>query len=220
MTAAISVQTPRTVTAAYSNVFDDSITPIGIPMLFTRRTEIYGEKEPAERIFKVLSGAVCTYTLLKDGRRQVDAFYLPGDLFGLEIAEEYTFPAKAVVDCQLLVIQRSALSALVSRDSKVARQLYALTAAELKHAQNHMILLIKTAEERIVAFLLEMSERSKDHLEIDLPMSRQDIADYLGLTIETVSRALTELREGAAISVPTSHRILLHKPATLRRLND
>ncbi len=188
-------------------------------MLFPRRTEIYGEKQPSEHVYKVLSGAVCTYKLLIDGRRQVDAFYLPGDVFGLDFNKERTLSAKAVVDCRILVIKRSALTALVTHDNKVARQLWAFTAAELKHAQDHMILLIKTAEERVVAFLLEMAERSNDHLEIDLPMTRQDIADYLGLTIETVSRTLTQLQANAAISVPSSHRIILRKPAALRCLN-
>ena len=85
--------------------------------------------------------------------------------------------------------------------------------------QDHILLLIKTAQERVAGFLLEMAERIKSATEIELPMSRQDIADYLGLTIETVSRTLTILENSAAIALPSSRRIVLRNPAALRRLN-
>jgi len=199
--------------------FHASIDLMGSPMPFGRNTEIYGENEPAEYVYKVLSGTVRTYKVLNDGRRQIGAFHLPGDVFGLEIGEEHSFSAEAITDCKILVVKRSALVSLAQRDTEVARQLWAMTAAELQRAQDHIMLLIKTAQERVAGFLLEMAKRSTAAAEIELPMSRQDIADYLGLTIETVSRTLSQLEKGAAIAVPTSRRIVLRNRAALSRLN-
>ena len=199
--------------------FRSSVELMGAPMPFGRNAEIYGENEPAEYLYKVISGTVRTYKVLNDGRRQIGAFYLPGDMFGLEIGDEHSFSAEAIVDSKVLVIKRSSVVALAGRDTDVAHQLWAMTAAELQRAQDHIMLLIKTAQERVAGFLLEMAKRSSVASEVDLPMSRQDIADYLGLTIETVSRTLTQLEKGAAIAVPTSRRIVLRNRAALSRLN-
>ena len=199
--------------------FNSSIELMGAPMPFGRNAEIYGENEPAEYLYKVISGTVRTYKVLNDGRRQIGAFYLPGDVFGLEIGDEHTFSAEAIIDSKVLVIKRSSVVGLAARDTEVARQLWAMTAGELQRAQDHIMLLIKTAQERVAGFLLEMAKRSAASTEVDLPMSRQDIADYLGLTIETVSRTLTQLEKGAAIAVPTSRRIVLRNRAALSRLN-
>ena len=197
----------------------NSIELMGAPMPFARNAEIYGENEPAEYLYKVLSGTVRTYKVLNDGRRQIGAFYLPGDIFGLEVGTEHTFSAEAITDCKILVIKRSTVIGLAARENDVARQLWAMTATELQRVQDHIMLLIKTAQERVAGFLLEMAKRSPSGNEIDLPMSRQDIADYLGLTIETVSRTLTQLENSAAISVPSSRRIVLRNRAALSRLN-
>ena len=101
----------------------------------------------------------------------------------------------------------------------VARQLWTFTANELQRVQQHMLLLIKSAQERVACFLLEMAERRSSGNAVELPMSRQDIADYLGLTIETVSRTLTSLENANAIEVPTSRRIVLRNRVALSRLN-
>jgi len=196
-----------------------SIEMMGAPMPFARNAEIYGENEPADYLYKVISGAVRTYKVLNDGRRQIGSFYLPGDIFGLEVGDEHSFSAEAVADCKVLVIKRSALVALAGRDTEVARQLWTMAAAELQRAQDHVMLLIKTAQERVAGFLVEMSSRNAGASEVDLPMSRQDIADYLGLTIETVSRTLTQLENSGAIAVPTSRRIVLRSRGALNRLN-
>jgi len=196
-----------------------SIELMGASMSFSRNQEIYWEGEPADYFYQVVSGTVRTYKILADGRRQIGAFYLPGDMFGLESGEEHAFSAEAIADAKVLVISRSALVALAQRDSDVAHQLWAVTARELQRVQEHVLLLIKTAQERVVGFLLEMAERTRDDNEVELPMSRQDIADYLGLTIETVSRTLTHLATTAAIEVPTSRRIVLRNRAALSRLN-
>lgn len=197
----------------------NSIELMGAPMPFARNTEIYGENEPAEYLYKVVSGSVRTYKVLNDGRRQIGAFYLAGDVFGLEVGEEHTFSAEAIVDSKVLVIKRSMVVGLAARQTDVAHQLWTMTAGELLRVQDHILLLIKTAQERVAGFLLEMAARGTAGNEIDLPMSRQDIADYLGLTIETVSRTLTQLENSAAISVPTSRRIVLRNRAALNRLN-
>jgi CRP/FNR family transcriptional regulator, nitrogen fixation regulation protein len=97
----------------------------------------------------------------------------------------------------VLVVKRKPLMALAERDGEVARQLWASTAAELNRAQGRLLLLIKSAQERVAGFLLEMAARSSGRDEVDLPMTRQDIGEYLGLTIETVSRTLTSMQETA-----------------------
>jgi CRP/FNR family transcriptional regulator, nitrogen fixation regulation protein len=207
------------VPAVNSHVLGASIELMGAPMPFTRNAEIYGENEPAEYLYKVVSGSVRTYKVLNDGRRQIGAFYLPGDVFGLEVGDEHTFSAEAIVNSKILVIKRSALINLAARDNETARKLWTMTADELQRVQAHILLLIKTAQERVAGFLLEMASRVPVGNEIDLPMSRQDIADYLGLTIETVSRTLTQLENTAAIAVPSSRRIVLRNRAALNRLN-
>jgi CRP-like cAMP-binding protein len=192
---------------------------MGAQMSFPRNAEIYGEGEPADYIYRVISGAVRTYKVLADGRRQVGGFYLPGDMFGLEPGEEHTFSAEAIAESKVLVIKQSAVMALAERDGEVARQLWNLTGRELSRVQDHILLLIKSAHERVATFLLEMAERECAGNAVDLPMSRQDIADYLGLTIETVSRTLSHMESLATIEVPSSRRIVLRNRAALSRLN-
>lgn len=203
-----------------SHSLSGQIELMGAAMPFGRNAEIYGENERADYLYKVISGSVRTYKVLNDGRRQIGAFYLPGDLFGLEIGNEHTFSAEAITDCKVLVIKRSALVALAAHDGGVAHKLWTMTASELQRAQSHIMLLIKTAQERVAGFLLEMSSRASVSNEVELPMSRQDIADYLGLTIETVSRTLTQLENAATIAVPSSRRIVLRNRGALNRLNS
>src|SRR5262252_7270308 len=197
-----------------------AIELIGACMSFVANAEIYGESEPAEYLYKVVSGTVRTYKVLVDGRRQIGAFHLPGDIFGLETGDVHTFSAEAITDCKIIVIKRSAVMALAAKDNEVARQMWALTAHELQRVQEHILVLIRSARERVASFLLEMAKRAPAGAAVELPMSRQDIADYLGLTIETVSRTLTQLEKTAAIEVPTSRRIVLRNRSALSRLNS
>src|SRR5215510_4339464 len=191
---------------------------MGASMSFARNAEIYGEQEPTDYFYKVIKGAVRTYKVLIDGRRQIGAFYLPGEIFGLETGEEHVFSAEAIVDAKILVIKRSIVIGLAGRDGDMAHQLWTLTGSELQRAQKHLLLLSKTASERVASFLLEMADRVESSDEVELPMSRQDIADYLGLTIETVSRMLTRLEKESAIALPTCKRIVLRDRVALRRL--
>jgi CRP/FNR family transcriptional regulator, nitrogen fixation regulation protein len=189
-------------------------------MAFARNAEVYGESEPADYVYKVVSGAVRTYKIFDDGRRQIGGFYFPGDIFGLEVSSEHQFSAEAIDKSVVLVVKRSALLALADRDRDVARRLWSFTAAELSRVQKHMLLLTRSAEERVACFLLEMAGRLATAEAVELPMSRQDIADYLGLTIETVSRTLTHLQATAAIALPTSRRVELRNRTALHSLNS
>jgi CRP-like cAMP-binding protein len=125
--------------------------------------------------------------------------YLPGDVFGIEIDDEHHFSAEAITDSMILVVKRSALMSLANTDGDVARRLWTFTARELRRMQDHVLLLTKTAQERVASFLLDLAKRLAAVEKIEIPMSRQDIADYLGLTIETISRTLTRLETQAAI---------------------
>lgn len=199
----------------------DPFDQIGTCMLFERNAEIFAENEPAEDLYRVVSGAVRTCNLMSDGRRHIGAFYLPGDLFGLEASASYRFSAEAVRDSRLLVVGRRALLARAAADREVWTALWDCTLRHLQRAQNHMLLLgRKCAQERLAAFLLEMAERLPGGGAIELPMSRQDIADYLGLTIETVSRTLTQMERDRIVEIPAARLIELRNRNALVEMND
>jgi len=137
----------------------------------------------------------------------------------LETGDEHSFSAEAISDAKILVVKRSALLALAERESEAARQLWSVTGQELRRVQDHILLLVKTAKERVGSFLLEMAKRHPGGNDVELPMSRQDIADYLGLTIETVSRTLTELENSASIKLASARHIVLRNRRALGVLN-
>jgi CRP/FNR family nitrogen fixation transcriptional regulator len=197
----------------------DAIERMGFTSSYPLNTEIYGEEEPAEYLYKVVSGAVRTYRILENGRRQIAAFYVPGDVFGLETRDEHALSAESISQCKLLLVKRRDLIALASQDNVVARLLWTLTAAELRRVQDHILLFAMSAEQRVAGFLMEMARRLSADDEIKLPMARRDIADYLGLTIETISRSLTHLENAAAIKMPNSRRIQFRDYAALGRLS-
>ena len=201
-----------------TSLLRDSINVMGATVPYSRNTEIFGENEPADYVYKVLAGAVRTYKVFADGRRQIGGFYLPGDVFGLETDDCHTFSAEAINDAKILVVKRTALMALAIRDNEVARELWSMMGQEMRRVQDHIFLLIKSAKERVVGFLLEMAERVPGGNNIELPMTRQDIADYLGLTMETVSRTLTDLQTGASIKLASARRIVLQDRGALRRI--
>src|SRR3954467_446364 len=158
---------------------------------YSKDEEIYGEGEPAEYVYQVIRGSVRTYKLLNDGRRQIGAFHLPGDVFGLEPEPAHRLTAEAIADTTVRLVKRRSLEQAAGITVQVARSLWAMTAGELRHAEDHMLLLgRKNAMERVASFLLEMDRRLAKTGMMALPMCRRDIGDYLGLTLETVSRAL------------------------------
>ena len=138
----------RSVPPVISRNLNNSVELMGAPMPFVRNAEIYGENEPAEYLYKVISGTVRTYKVLNDGRRQIGAFYLPGDMFGLEIGDEHTFSAEAIVDSKVMVIKRSSVISLAARENDVARQLWTMTAGELQRVQDHICLLYTSPSPR------------------------------------------------------------------------
>jgi len=202
------------------NTIMGAVELMGVRMSYARNEEVFGQGEAAEYIYKVVSGAVRICKILDDGRRQVIAFHMPGEIFGLEVEEDHRFSAEAITDAVILVVKRSTVLALAARDGHIANQLWALTTQDLQRVQNHMLVLgCMNAKQKVATFLLQMAKRRCTSDEIELPMPRQDIADYLGLTIETVSRTMTQLENAAAIGMTTSRRIVLRDRAALVQLN-
>jgi len=195
------------------------IDMMGAPVAFARNDEIYAEGEAADYVYKIVRGTVRTSKILADGRRQIGAFYLAGDMFGLEAGDEHVFSAEAIDESQVLVLKRSALVARAARDGAVAQGLWTLISRELSRAQERVLLLAKTAQERVAGFLLDMAARQGAGDTVDLPMSRQDIADYLGLTMETVSRTLNGLAGNASIQLLNARHIALRDIAALQQMN-
>src|ERR1700760_2234372 len=167
---------------------------------YKKGTEIYGENGPAEYVYQVKTGAVRSYKLLTDGRRQIGAFHLVGDIFGLENGNAHRFTAEALVKTTVRLIKRQSLEAVAKNDAVVSRNLLSMTTSNLEHAENHMLLLgRKTSLEKVAAFLLEMDGRLTATGIMALPMTRRDIADYLGLALETVSRELSRLQRAGVL---------------------
>src|SRR5450432_1759123 len=186
---------------------------------YKKEEEIYGEDEPAEYVYQVICGAVRTYKLLSDGRRQIGAFHLPGDVFGLESGSNHRLAAEAIIDTTVRLVKRRSLEQAAGVDVQVARKLWTMTAGDLRHAEDHMLLLgRKTAMERVATFLLEMDRRLAVAGMIALPMCRRDIGDYLGLTLETVSRALSGLQTEGVVGFSNARQIVLRNRARLHSL--
>jgi CRP/FNR family transcriptional regulator, nitrogen fixation regulation protein len=179
---------------------------------FRRNQEIHGQGEAADRIYEVRRGAVRSYKTLTDGRRQICAFHLPGDIFGWESGLTYRFTSEAIEHTCVRVVRRRVLEYVAERDVRVTRDLLCMATRNLEHAETQMMVLGRTnALERVAAFLLEMDRRLSGTDVLVLPMSRRDIADYLGLTLETVSRGLSQLRaSGALIFVEGQRQIALN----------
>jgi len=183
---------------------------IGTRLGFSRNAEIYPEGGHADCWYKVVSGTVRICKLLADGRRHVAEFYFAGDCFGIDGANERLYSAEAVDDVIVMRYRRSATEQLVDGNPALARLLRETVLRELSNAQGRALLLGRmTAPERVATFLLEMFERRDRTRVLDLPMSRNDIADYLGLTIETVCRTLSAIKREGAIALPNPHRIEL-----------
>ena len=179
--------------------------------------ELFGEGEPADYMYKMVRGTVRSYKSLGEGRRKIEAFRLAGDIFGLEFGEEREFGAEAIDDVCVLIARRVVCAPI---DCETVQGLWAVTAFELQRVQQHALLLAKNARQRVACFLIEMSRRLSETHVIELPMPRQDIADYLGLTIETVSRTITQFEASGFIGLPTSRRIVLSDPAALQQLSE
>jgi len=187
---------------------------------YRKDEEIYGEDEPAEYVYQIIRGAVRTYKLLSDGRRQIGAFHLPGDVFGLESGIAHRLAAEAIIDTTVRLVKRRNLEQAAGVDVQVARKLWTMTSGELRHAEDHMLLLgRKNAMERVANFLLEMDRRLAVAGMMALPMCRRDIGDYLGLTLETVSRALSQLHNEGVLGFSGARQIVLRNRQRLKNMD-
>lgn len=181
---------------------------------FAAKAMLFDQGAPAGSVFNVTEGIVRLYKSLPDGRRQIVGFALPGDFLGLALQDRYGVAAEAVTPVSVCRFDRSAFLACVEGKPHLLRRLHEFAGHELSLAQDQMLLLgRRTAEEKIAAFLLDLQTRyariGATSVTVPLPMSRQDIADYLGFTIETVSRTLTRLaREKPILIVPDGVRLL------------
>jgi len=212
MTLALSLDTPRT-----PPHIDDVMERVGLRMTFAKGEEIFAQDDDADMIHSVVSGAVRTMRLTSDGRRQIGDFYYPGDIIGLEVGDTYRFSAEALSDCVVRVIKRSSLHAL-SGDGGLDRTLWEATRRELERTQEHLLMLgRKSACERVASFLRDVAQRMGSE-DVSLPMGRQDMADYLGLTIETVSRMVTQLQGSQIVEFANSRQFRVTRWPALDRL--
>lgn len=168
------------------------------------REHVFCEGDPRTHVFEVETGAIVVYKVLPDGRRQVMSFAYPGDLIGLGASSEHTLNAQAASPAKLRCLAAHSLEEAAGRDPALAVKLYRAVSRELTETQSLLVSIgQQTALERVATFLFSLDQRAKARGEnvLHLPMRRSDIADFLGLTIETVSRTFTKLRTMGVIKV-------------------
>ena len=180
--------------------------------------------EPASYLFNITEGVVKVYRLLPDGRQQITGFLFPGDFLGLATGNAYAFSAEAVTPVRYCRFARKPLERFLGDAPRMERQLLTIASNELAAAQEQMVVLgRKTAREKLASFLITLSQRmkrlGKPEDMLDLPMSRADIADYLGLTTETVSRTFTQFRTSGLIELPKAGGVRIKNRASLVRIS-
>lgn len=189
------------------------------------RRPIIEEGEPADYLFNITHGAARLYKLMLDGRRQITGFLFAGDFLGIAMNEKYAYSAEPIGKISLCRYPRRKLEALVDEIPSLERRFLGIASNELVQAQDQILLLgRKTAQEKVVSFLLNLSDRAVKRGDvaspITLPMSRADIADYLGLTTETVSRNITHLKRRGCIYLMQGGKVDLVDLEVLRKLAD
>lgn len=191
----------------------------GVVTHFAPDRQLYAEGDDARSFYKVVSGVMRTCRFLSDGRRQIDAFHMEGDVFGFEAGPDHRMSAEAVSDCTVIAYRRRGLESMLFHDERLGNWFFSHAMTSLALAREHSLLLSRSsAAQKIAAFLQEIATRNGNDSSVDLPMSRQDIADYLGLTIETVSRTLSQLERNGTIALATSRRVMLKDRQALRTL--
>ena len=185
------------------------LTGFGTRMTVKRGQEIFGEGDAADSCYRLVEGSVRLVKLMADGRRQVCEFLNAGDLLGFETEDEHYFAAEAVSDCTLVRYPHRTVETLLVEDKAFARHVRKITARNMQDAYQRMVMLChKPAQARIAWFLLDMADRApNDAGAIHLPMTRTDIANYLGMAIETVSRVLGQFKATGAIAQKSLNRI-------------
>jgi CRP/FNR family nitrogen fixation transcriptional regulator len=208
--------------AALVSVFGEStaLCAIGTVALFARNSTIFSEGDDANYAYKVVSGGVRLFKIMPDGRRQIAEFALPGDYFGIAWLAQHALTAEAICDTTAICYSRARLERLGDEDRAVRAELYSTLRHDLWAAQNHLVILGRqNARERVASFLVQLTERKAtvDRMVLRIPMSRQDIADYLGLTIETVCRTLSALKRERLIAIPSRRTIIICNLEALRQ---
>lgn len=207
------IATPRAETPDCNlcDVFANASTAPRSP--FAPGERLFRQGDPVRLVYRVLRGAAVSYRLLADGRRQVTGFHLPGDFVGLEAGVEHAITAEALTTVHASAIERAELAERAATDIGLARALWQITVRAVHRSEDHALILARQgATERVVAFLLDFAGRLGHPEFIDLPMTRQDIADHVGLTIHTVSRTLSQLQtEGLIEARSTRHVRLLQR---------
>jgi CRP-like cAMP-binding protein len=194
---------------------------LGVVVTLHRDQSLFYEGDRAEFYFKVVSGAIRGCKLLPDGRRHVGDFFLAGDFIGLEAATNYIFSAEAITDTTLVRYCRRSVDALAATEPRVGRRLLDIVCHGLSAAKQQMVLLSrKTAEERIASFVLGMAERNGRADYVALPMTRTDIGDHLGLTMETVSRAFSQLKSDGVLELKNSREVTIRDRNALESLAE
>lgn len=185
----------------------DLLEQFGATVTVHRDRAIHDQGDTAEFCYRIISGCVRTVRLMEDGRRQIGEFLMTGDMLGFDALDSFDFAAEAVSDVVLRRYPRRMVDALAESNMLLARKLRDMASVSLRVAHSRMVLLgRKTATERIASFLLEMAQRLpslRTHV-LELPMGRTDIADHLGLTIETVCRVLAHLRRDGTLAINRS----------------
>jgi CRP/FNR family nitrogen fixation transcriptional regulator len=216
MTYAFEFKTARAAAFALPELDDrhDPMVRMGVRIAYAKDEEIFGQDEDADLIYRVLSGSVRATRLLSDGRRQIGAFYRAGDLFGFETAPRHRFSAEALQETVVLVVKRAAPRVA---GGDLDRMIWTATSRELERTQEHLLLLgRKSACEKVASFLLDLAEGVAGDT-VSLPMGRLDIADYLGLTIETVSRMLSQLQASHIVCFSATRQFkVINRPALTR----
>jgi CRP/FNR family transcriptional regulator len=192
-----------------------------LPGCFT----VFREGDPALHVYSISAGAVKLYKLMSDGRRQIIGFLFSGDMFGLAVEGGYAYTAETVSPSQICRFANRKLDVLKHEMPRLERKLFSMAVKDLVAAQEQMLLLgRKTAKEKLASFLLKLSRRAElqghPPSPVGLPMSRADIADYLGLTIETVSRTFTQLKRDGVIGLPASGHVILLEIAALKDIAE
>lgn len=181
--------------------------------------EIFRQGDRAGMVYRVLSGEAISYRLLNDGRRQVTEFHVAGDFIGLEAGLEHRTTAESLNSVTVAAVRRTDLARMSENDGNLARSLWQMSVRAFHRSEDHALILARQgATERVVAFLLDYADRIGALNIIDLPMTRQDIADHLGLTIHTVSRTLSQLQAEGLIEARSSRHVRLMRRDALERI--
>ena len=223
MQLALGSTSPASAGIIVSGQFDTMIAleRIGTRHSFQRDVEVYAEGDAADCWFKVVSGVVRICKFLSDGRRHIAEFYFAGECFGFDATAERHFSAEAVTGAVVMRYPRRGTERLMQEMPALAREFGQMTLRGLATAQSHMLLLGRmTASERVASFLLDMAERRGAGRALELAMSRTDIADYLGLTIETVCRVLSAFKQAGTIAILQPQRVEFRDRAALEAVCD